>query len=212
MKIVITDIPLRKELKAFPYAFTRKGIANTREAVFPINLLLANDIVSNDNIKVILLAKEDIEGNSKNNIEYYKKELNEINKDIGANIVYETIFTPFVETKDVHEKLFRDIVNKLEEGCEIYADMTYGPKSLPIVMFSVLNFAEKYFDADIRSIAYGKVDFVHNDKNPGVSIPANPELYEMTSLYYLNSIMNNINYNDSKEALNALDRILNFKR
>ena len=210
MKIIITDIPLKKELTAFAYLKDVKGISNDREVIFPVNALLQNEMKPNDDVKVIMLAKDDVEGNSAINVGYFQKELNEINREIGAHINYETITTPFVETKDIHERLFKDIINRLDKDCEIYADITYGPKSLPIILFTVLNFAEKYLDAEIKSIAYGKVDFVDDGK--GKTKPANPTLYDMTSLYYLNAITNSIDYKDSDEALKALDSLLNLKK
>ena len=36
------------------------------------------------------------------------------------------------------------IVDEIEDNSHILCDITYGPKDLPIVLFSVLNFAEKY--------------------------------------------------------------------
>ena len=212
MKIIITDIPLKKELNAFAYTNGGKANEKNREVIFPINSLLQSELKPNEDVKVIMLSKDDIEGNSAVNAGYFQKELNEINRDICAHIEYSTITTPFVETKDIHEKLFRDIVHKLEKGCEIYADITYGPKSLPIILFTVLNFAEKYFDAEIKSIAYGKVDFVDDGSNTGKTKPINPALYDMTPLYYLNAITNSVDYKNSDEALRALDTLLNIRK
>jgi hypothetical protein len=69
-------------------------------------------------------------------------------------------------------------------------------------VFSVLNFAEKFFKAEIKNIVYGKVDF---DRN---GIPFNPELFDMTALFYLNSIANTIECKDGEAVNKLLDTIL----
>ena len=210
MKIIITNISLKKELNAFAYSLDGKKMGS-REVIFPINAILQNELKAKEKVKVIMLVKDGAEGNGPVNAGIFQKELNDINRSIGAEIEYLSLITPFVETKDIHEKLFRDIVCHLEKGADIYADITYGPKALPIIMFTVLNFAEKYFDCDIKCIAYGKVDFVDDGTNTGRTIPINPCLYDMTSLYYLNAITNAVSYKNSDDALKALDSLLNLK-
>ena len=212
MKIIITNIPLKKELHAFEYCYEGKRSTKNREVIFPINAVLQDKLEKNDNVKVIMLAKQDVEGNSSINVEHFKSELNEINKNINAHIEYETLSTPFVETKDIYERLLRQIIGLIDNESELYADITYGPKALPIIMFTVLNFAEKYLNCDINYIAYGKVDYVDDGNNRGVSVPANPCLYDMRSIYYLNSITNSFNYKNSKDAIKALDSLLNLKK
>ena len=94
------------------------------------------------------------------------------------------------------------MVDELTDGAAIYADITYGTKSMPIIVFSVLNFAEKFFNADIKNIVYGKVDFDTNNN------PINPELFDMTPLFYLNSLANTFACNDSDQAKKLLASIL----
>ena len=50
---------------------------------------------------------------------------------------------------------------------------------------------------------YGKVDFVKHDD--GKAYPKNPELYDVTSLYYLNNLMNSMEAPDGESALKSLD-------
>jgi hypothetical protein len=172
------------------------------EVVFPINGVMARTLKKNDNVKVVLLKKDDINGNSDRNVGEFMRELNLINKDVGATIDYKVLSTPHDESREVQEKLLRDMVNELAENTVVYADITYGTKSLPIIVFSVLNFAERFFNSDIKNIVYGKVDF---DKSNN---PINPELFDMTPLFYLNSLANTLECNDSDQAKKMLDGIL----
>ena len=47
------------------------------------------------------------------------------------------------------------IVDELEIGARVLVDTTYGPKDLPIVIFTALNFAEKFLECQIDNIIYG---------------------------------------------------------
>ncbi|MDE5755667.1 MAG: TM1812 family CRISPR-associated protein [Clostridia bacterium] len=206
-KIVFSNLPMKKELNKLKYRVDGNStIEYDDEIIFPVNSVLARTMQKGEKIKVVLLSKNDIEGNSSINAGIFQKELNDINRNIGAEIEYVTIATPFEETRDIHEKLLRDMIGKLEEKTEIIGDITYGPKPLPIIMFSVMSFAEKFFNCKINNIVYGKVDFV-KDKN-NILNPTNPVLYDLTPLYYLNSITNSIACKTSEEAIKALDTLL----
>lgn len=203
-KIVFSDLPMKKELNAMKYRVEgNSSIEYDKAVVFPVNSVLAKTMKKGDKIKVVLLSKIDIEGNSSVNAGLFQKELNEINRHIGAEIEYVTLATPFKETRDVHEILLRDMIAKLEKDAEIIGDITYGPKPLPIIMFSVMNFAEKFFNATIKNIVYGKVDFVSKSKTP-----INPILYDLTPLYYLNSVTNSMECKNPEDAKKALDLLL----
>lgn len=209
MKIVFSNLPMKKELHAFKYIVDgNASIEYDGEVIFPVNSVLAKCMKKGEKVKVVLLSKVDLEGNSAINAGIFQKELNDINRKIGADIEYVTLATPFEETKDIHETLLRDMIKKLENDAEIIGDVTYGPKPLPIIMFSVMNFAEKFFKAKIKSIVYGKVNFIDDGSGTGKTKPFNPILYDITPLYYLNSVTNAMEYKNSEDALKALDTLL----
>lgn len=205
-KVVFSNLPMKKELFKLHYPVDgNKNLEYAGEVIFPISAVLARTLKKDDDVKIVLLSKTDVDGNSAVNAGLFQKELNEINKEIGAHIEYITVNTPFNETREVHEKLFRDMVGKLENGAQIIADITYGPKPLPIIIFSVLNFAEKFFGAEIKYIVYGKVDFVSNQKTP-----QNPMIFDLSPLYYLNSLTNAMEFSNSQDAVKALDELIDF--
>ena len=211
MKVVFSDLPMKKELHALNYRVDGNETINyDGEVIFPVNAVLAKTMQRGEKVKVVLLSKVDIEGNSAINAGIFQKELNEINRGIGADIEYITLATPFEETRDVHETLLKDMVSKLENGAEIIGDVTYGPKPLPIIMFAVMNFAEKFFSAEIKNIVYGKVDHVDDGSGTGKTKPVNPVLYDLTPLYYINSLTNTMEYKSSDEAVKALNLLLDL--
>ena len=209
MKIVFSNLPMKKELHSFKYRVDGNAtIEYGGEVIFPVNSVLAKNIKKGEKVKVVLLSKVDVEGNCAMNAGEFQKELNTINRNIGADIEYVILTTPFEETRDVHETLLRDMIAKLEDGAEIVSDITFGPKPLPIIIFAVMNFAEKFFKAKIRNIIYGKVDFV--DDGGGKTKPINPVIYDLTSLYYLNNLTNAMEYKSADDAVKALDTLLSI--
>lgn len=198
---------MKERLDRFCYKVSGNStIEYDGEVVFPINGVLARTLQKGEDVKVVLLKKEDIHGHSGNNCAAFISELDKINASIGAKIDYKILSTPHDESREVQEKLFKEMVAELFDGATVYADITYGTKSLPILVFSVLSFAEKFFKADISNIVYGKVDFDKDAK--GEIVPVNPELFDMTALFYLNSITNTMECKDGEAAKKLLYTIL----
>jgi hypothetical protein len=204
MKVVLSTIPLQVVNPVFYKSTENKAIEYKGEVRFPINGLLAKTLKKDDEVKVVRIVteKEVSEDISEEILKYQQEELDKINESIGAKISYEEVRETFKETSDIVQSRFRQIVGALENGCEIYADITYGPKTLTPVLFYALGFAEKFFDADIKNIVYGKAVF-GKDKQP---IPDASELFDVTPLYYLNSLTNVMTAPDGKTALERLDK------
>jgi len=198
-KIVFCDIPMKDKPDAMRYTQTGNVKSTySKPVIFPINAVLAETLKKNDEVKVILLRTIDKAGNSRKNSGLFMQELDDINADIGAKIRYETLDSDFVETKDNHEVRLKAMLDKVEAHSQIYSDITYGPKPLPMILMCVLSFAEKYLQCYVKSVVYGKVDFINGKTE-------NPELYDVTSLYYLNNLTISMAAADAKEARQCLN-------
>ena len=64
-------------------------------------------------------------------------------------------------------------------------------------MLCAFAFAEKFYDADIKKIVYGQVKWIKD-------LPVEPQLFEITSLHYLNSLTYNMQPDTKEEAMKAL--------
>lgn len=205
-KIIFIDIPM-KRLTAnnkVCYAHTGNTNYNYSEKVFyPITTVLADKIKQNDDLKVVLIKTTAEYSESDENENKLKEELNTICNDRGIHIQYECVEAPFIETHKNNEARFRTLLKHIEEDAEIYADITFGQKSLPLLLMCVLNFAEKFFNANVHNIIYGKVEFTKDDKREAVL--KNPELYDVTSLYYLNNLIGTMYAPSGSAAIKILD-------
>lgn len=200
MKIYFSTIPMQKVNPLVYRSVENKAIEYNEPVRFPGNALMAKALRKGDKVKVVRIITE---GKfSDENVGLQKEELDRINSTIGAEIEYVDIREQFREDSATTQSRFRQLIGTLEEECDVYADMTYGPKTLTPVLFYALGFAERFFDADIRNIIYGKATF-GADKMP---IPEETEIFDVTSLYYLNSLTNVMDAPDGKTALERLDR------
>lgn len=121
----------------------------------------------------------------------------------GAKFEYTIIGTDFKETQVIHDSLLLSIVDELEEKAHIIADITYGPKDLPIVLFTAMNFGEKFFDCEIDNIVYGQATFVDGNV-------VNTKICDMIPLYYLNSVANMVQCSDPIKAKQMLKSLLSM--
>jgi hypothetical protein len=175
---------MKKNVSPLIYPVVGNSLIEYDKAVaFPVNAVLAKTLKKGEKGKVLFLSTSGGPDNhSKENIEKFKAELISINAEIGAELSWEAIDVPFDPQNEVFEQLLGGIISKIEKDCRIIADITYGIKPLPMILICALQFAEKFHNASILNIIYGKVEFVQNE-------PENPKLYDITSIFYLNKLI-----------------------
>ena len=195
MKKVIDEVVYRSDDKSIPSA--------DRAVRYPVNAFLEETLKPSDELKIILLVKQDPHGSHEHNIGLFKEELANANVSIGAKVSYSVIDTDFSQSKSVHEHLMGRLVDEFDIGAHVIADTTYGPKDLPIVIFTALNFAEKFLKCEIDNIIYGQASFVDGHA-------VDTKLCDMIPLYYLGSITNTIHCIEPEKAKSMLKALLSI--
>lgn len=135
------------------------GSTYSKKIYYPINVVLANDLQKDDEVKVVLIRtkderRKDSDKIYKANLEKFTTEFSEICDSVGAisNIKNPVIIeSEFKETRDVFEERFMKFFEVLEDNVEIYADTTFGSRVFSMILMNVLNFAEKFFNAELKS-------------------------------------------------------------
>ena len=203
-KTVICNVTMNEKPNKLIYPTTDRSLPTSeREVIYPISAFLEKTLRSDDDVTAILLVKKDPMGNYKKNAAIFVEELLSANENIGAHIDFKTIETEFTEEQSVHEELLGRIVDEIEDGTHILADITYGPKDLPIVLFSALNFAEKFLGCEVDNLIYGQVNFQNG-------VPINPRICDMVPLYYLNSVTNTVHAEEPQRARQMLKSLLSI--
>ena len=195
MKKVIDQVVYRSDDKSIPSA--------DRAVRYPINAFLEETLKPSDELKIILLVKQDPHGSHEHNIGLFKEELANANASIGAKVSYTVIDTDFSQSKSVHEHLMGRLVDEFDIGAHVIVDTTYGPKDLPVVIFTALNFAEKFLKCEIDNIIYGQASFVDGHA-------VDTKLCDMIPLYYLGSITNTIHCIEPEKAKSMLKALLSI--
>lgn len=201
-KIIICNIPMREYVANTVYSSEdRSLLVSDKPYRYPINSLLSQTVNAEDDLKIILLIKKDGNTFHEKNTADYKQEIEEVCRNTGAKAEFVSIDTDFSQEKENHEQLMKRLVDEIDTGVHIMVDITYGPKDLPIVIFSALNFAEKFLKCEIDNIVYGQATF-KDDKVVGSTI------CDMIPLYCLSSVTNTIKCDEPEKARQMLGSLL----
>ena len=203
-KIIICNIPMREYIANTVYSSDDRSLpVSDKPYRYPINSLLSQTVNAEDELKIILLIKKDGNTFYEKNTADYKREIEDICRTTGAKAEFVSIDTAFSQEKENHEQLMKRLVDEIDTGAHIMVDITYGPKDLPIVIFSALNFAEKFLKCEIDNIVYGQATF-KDDKVVGSTI------CDMIPLYCLSSVTNTIKCDEPEKARQMLGSLLDL--
>ena len=171
------------------------------EVFYAINAVLAKAMKREDDIKVILLETKAGDKAGNKNAQLFMDELNGLNS-CGASITYQVIPSDFIESKDKFKELYKKLIKTLENEAELYADITFGPKSLPLLIFAAMQFGEKFFDCSVGNVIYLKTEF----KNGKVDEDSQ-KICDCTPLYMLNSFTSTIESATGEKAVAAVEAL-----
>lgn len=203
-KTIICGIPMKAPIEKVVYSSEDKSLPVADFAVrYPINAFLNRTAESSDHFKVVLLVKSDEYSAAEQNLNDFQEEFAASISSSGASAEICVVRSDFLEAKDVHEKLLGDLVEEITVGSQILVDLTYGPKDLPIIIFTALNFAEKFLKCEIENIVYGQASFLNGRA-------VNTKICDMVPLYYLGSITNTIGSADPVKAKTMLKALLSL--
>ena len=203
-KILFCNIPMKENVDKCVYTSEDYSIPVSETPVsYPVNAFFEKTLKTDDEVKAVLLVKKDELGNYKKNVATCIEELISAAEKSDAKFEYKIVDTDFNEMQSTHDKLLLDIVDQFEVGAHITADITFGPKDLPIVLFTALNFGEKFFDCEIDNIVYGQASFAGGKA-------VNTKICDMSPLYYLNSVTNTVNSSSPEKAKEMLKSLLSM--
>jgi len=204
MKTVIITVPMKppNEIEAIIYPIEgNKSIEYNKPVRCPINSILAKTLKKNEKIKVIYILTIGKNSEWEQNKNNFIEELENINKEIGAVLSYDTIEIDFEPTNKTYNKLITDLAEKILDNSELYTDITFGYKPETLSLFCALRFVEEFRQAFVQYIVYGKVEF-----NKETRKPEKPKLYDITSLYYLFKLMGTMGAENAESAMETLKK------
>lgn len=204
-KIVFVSLKMADDMRKRVYPVDGNSfIEYSEEVYYAINAVLAKTMKSDDDVKVILLETDAGDQAGEKNAQLFMTELNEINRqnNINAKISYEVIPSDFITSKDMFNTLYLKLIKNFEKEAELSADITFGPKALPLLVFTAMQFGEKFFDCSIGNVVYLKAEY-----KGGKIVEGTQLVCDYTPLYLLNSFTNTIESSSGENAIKAVEAL-----
>ena len=185
LKTYITTVPLQGKLDPMLYQRERAGAPTV--TCFPIVQVMRDTLEPGDTVRLLAIRQENVD-TARN----YQRLLEELAQLGIAKEQVEPVPLPEDQRPETLIGLCRDLVDALPQVTRVYACITYGSKSIPVVTLTALSCAEAtHTELEVGGVYYGEVKR-ENGKVVGA------RLYEMSALYQLAGLVGTMR--DSKTA------------
>ena len=185
LKTYITTVPLQGKLDPMLYQRERAGAPT--DTCFPIVQVMRDTLEPGDTVRLLAIRQENAD-TARN----YQRLLEELAQLGIAEAQVELVPLPEDQRPETLIGLCRDLVDALPQVTRVYACITYGSKSIPVVTLTALSCAEAtHTELEVGGVYYGEVKR-ENGKVVGA------RLYEMSALYQLAGLVGTMR--DSKTA------------
>lgn len=185
LKTYITTVPLQGKLD--PMLYQRERAEAPTATCFPIVQVMRDTLEPGDTVRLLAIRQENAD-TARN----YQRLLEELAQLGIAEAQVELVPLPEDQRPETLIGLCRDLVDALPQVTRVYACITYGSKSIPVVTLTALSGAEAtHTELEVGGVYYGEVKR-ENGKVVGA------RLYEMSALYQLAGLVGTMR--DSKTA------------
>lgn len=182
-----------------------KKLENDISTSFPIIPVINAYCDAGEKIEIIVLGatqKHDetkLYSNCEENLEKFRAEIKMIcdAKQIDTKLSIITI--PFNETTETHLNTYYKIIEAINDNDEVFADITYGSKPIPIVELIAMNYCVKNkHNVLLECLCYGEVDHETKERH----------IFDVTSLFYLNEISDLLSQTKISEPLRIIKGLI----
>lgn len=185
LKTYITTVPLQGKLD--PMLYQRERAEAPTATCFPIVQVIRDTLEPGDTVRLLAIRQENAD-TARN----YQRLLEELAQLGIAKEQVEPVPLPEDQRPETLIGLCRDLVDALPQVTRVYACITYGSKSIPVVTLTALSCAEAtHTELEVGGVYYGEVR-----RENGEVVGA--RLYEMAALYQLAGLVGTMR--DSKTA------------
>lgn len=193
---------MKKYIFALPAEKTEKCLYRSDEAEletrFPILLQLKATAEQDELVNITLIISENSSRTSANFLNLMM-ELKVLAEEVGFKYDLTEIRIAGEETPDKQKRVFEVLIETLGDGDSIFADITFGHKAIPLIIFTALSFCYKLRrNAEIRSVFYA-------DQSSGV-----PVIHDISTLFYMESVIHSVSQSVPDDPLPIIKRILNM--
>ena len=197
LKTYITTVPLQGKLD--PMLYQRERAEAPTATCFPIVQVIRDTLEPGDTVRLLAIRQENAD-TARN----YQRLLEELAQLGIAQEQVEPVPLPEDQRPETLIGLCRELVDALPQVTRVYACITYGSKSIPVVTLTALTCAEAtHTELEVGGVYYGEVRR-ENGKVVGA------RLYEMSALYQLAGLVGTMR--DSKTAEEVFRQLIWMSR
>lgn len=178
---------------------------NGKNYKFPLSYLINSEVKAKDEVVIITGVEKSVNGKNRAEEYYalYKNEIEEILKGRDVNIKFIEIWQKNKFDSLTFNEFFKEIADNIHDDDILYADITFGMKPYTISLFVALSYITKAaVNVDLDTIIYaGRYNGTDEIKDINCS-----QIYDLTGLFYLNSLSGRAVQGQREE----LDNLLKF--
>lgn len=209
-KIIFFNLPM-KPMENNEACFLGKGNIDCKyegKVKFGIIAALYGSLSEKDKILVVInKTSTNVPSHNDENIQYFKEEFKQVlNIDLVEGENLKIIESPFTESRQDMQTLYRQYLDLIEEGDLLYADTTFGPRLNLAIIFSLFNFAERFFDAEVKLLLNVKASFDRGN----VLVEGSQALYDISPFYNLSNMTTAMKAKNGEQAVKMLDDFFNL--
>lgn len=215
MKKFICSLPLQisaESNKKTKYEFDQScGFSIDESYRNPIIPFIDMNTEKDEEIEVYLIIEEKMRDSKEHGEAYrthvknFQSELRAVQKKVGfilKEIHLISIQSP--QNSAAYMQLLKDIIQIIHDHDEVYTDITFGRKAVPIVLFIALNYATKIREGvDIATLSYGEF---HGTKDPTI--------FDLRGFFLLNDAIENVSKLDNVDEVmfSSIDRLIELMK
>lgn len=165
-----------------------------KEISFPILCAINAYAEAGEEIRILAVYKKDNPAVEYNYDHFFLPQLDEICE--AKNLTYQIELVLIEKEQGIREMdyLYNQLISRIEEYTKLYLCVTYGVKSIPIIMFSVANYAHLAKHASLEAIVYGEVNW-----NTGQT-----EIHDLTEMFYANALYQRMSFLGVENPIESL--------
>ncbi|GHU34169.1 hypothetical protein FACS1894105_00470 [Clostridia bacterium] len=190
-KIFITTVAQQSgKFDAMIYKTDDPSLKSDRPTHYPIIYAIENNVEPDDDIELIVLQYPTPALDK--NFAILKDYITKIEEAKNIKIKLTTIEHLGNETNEGHIALFKELKSKIPVNGKLYADITYGTKPTPVILFTVLSYLSilrPYIS--VEKIIYGQINWGTDET--GKSVANGASLFDVSKLlkrlYYAEKLM-----------------------
>ncbi len=190
--------------QGIPYKVTNNSRLEYAESYsFPVINIMHGYVEEGDDVELLIIEAD--HPMCHKNVHYIEEQARKVCNNVGvSSFQLIPIHVNFTEESENHLLLFQNLVEHIHDGDRLAACITYGSKPTPLLEVMALNYGYRSCkNVSVDCIAYGGMDHLGKDNQEKRKM-----IYDVTSLFLMDQIVNELAKNGHHRTLDIIKGIL----